>query len=90
MKLKVQLRVGDKLEWFTFDTDKFGRNYDDENYAYWIIRDKLDRIHEVNINKDGDGNLTPSGYDYVWFTEGDFVDGTNEDLFYPITFEKTN
>ena len=30
---------------FTLDTDKLDRNYEDEDYAYWIVEDENGYIH---------------------------------------------
>ena len=80
MKLKLELYVELEFTVFELDTNKLDRNYDDEDYAYWIVKDKRGYMHEININKDKDGHFLMDGMDYVWFDYGDFEDGALADV----------
>ena len=80
MKLKLELYIELEFTEFELDTNKLDRNYDDEDYAYWIVKDKRGYMHEINIYKDEDGNFLMDGMDYVWFDYGDFEDGVLADV----------
>ena len=75
MKLKLELYIELELTEFELDTNKLDRNYDDEDYAYWIVKDKRGYMHEINIYKDEKGEFLMEGKDYVWFDYDDFEDG---------------
>ena len=80
MTLKLELYIELEFTEFELDTNKLDRNYDDEDYAYWIVKDKRGYMHEINIYKDEDGNFLMDGMDYVWFDCGDFEDGVLADV----------
>ena len=56
------------------NTDKIDRNYNDENYAYWVV-EKNGRYFEINVWKDDNGNFTHRGKVYAFPDEGSFDDG---------------
>ena len=87
MTLKLELYIELEFTEFELDTNKLDRNYDDEDYAYWIVKDKRGYMHEININKDKDGNFLMDGMDYVWFDYGDFEDGAPADVEEHIEFK---
>lgn len=89
MKLKMQVMVNSELLVFELDTNELDRNYDDENYAYWIVKDKFGYMHEINIDKDEDNEtFLMTGMDYVYFDYDDFEDGLFPDMEEEISFEK--
>ena len=51
MTLKLELYIELEFTEFELDTNKLDRNYDDEDYAYWIVKDKRGYMHEINIYK---------------------------------------
>lgn len=72
---------------FTLDTQKFDRNYDDENYAYWIVK-KNGHYFEINVwKKDDCGELSNEGKVYAYKNQGDFEDSKNA-LEFSIVFNK--
>ena len=87
MKLKMKLYIELELTVFELDTEKLDRNYDDEPYAYWIVKDKHGYIHEININKDEDGEFLLTGVDYVWFHYSSFENCDTADVEEYIEFE---
>ena len=87
MTLKLELYIELEFTEFELDTNKLDRNYDDEDYAYWIVKDKHGYMHEINIYKDEDGNFLMDGMDYVWFDCGDFEDGVLADVEEHIEFK---
>lgn len=87
MKLKLELYIELEFTEFELDTNQLDRNYGDEDYAYWIVKDKRGYIHEINIYKDEDGNFLMDGMDYVWFDNGDFEDGVLADVEEDIEFK---
>lgn len=87
MTLKLELYIELEFTEFELDTNKLDRNYDDEDYAYWIVKDKWGYMHEINIYKDKDGNFLMDGMDYVWFDYGDFEDGVLADVEEHIEFK---
>lgn len=54
------------------DTKKLDRNYDDEDYAYWIVETN-GKIFEINIWK-LNGHFTTSGKVYAFASVGAFED----------------
>ena len=87
MKLRAEISIGPYSTGFDLDTDKLDRNYEDEDYAYWIVQDYRGYVHEVTIDKDNDGRFLFTGRDYVWFDLGDFEDGRDADKSFPIEFK---
>lgn len=53
-----------------FDTEKIDRNYDDEEYAYWVI-EHSGHYYEVNIWKE-DGIFVRTGKAYAFDNLGNF------------------
>ena len=88
MKVKMELYIELQHRVFELDTNELDRNYDDEPYAYWIVKDDFGYMHEINIDKDDDGNFLLTGMDYVWFDYGDFEDGVLADVKEAIYFTK--
>ena len=86
MKVKIELCVDGEVMIPTLDTNELDRNYSDEEYAYWLVKDKKGYMHEINIFKDDDGNFTTDGYHYMWYKYGDFEDGAFADVNEPIEF----
>lgn len=86
--MKVNFSLYVELEYieFTLNTKDLARNYDDENYAYWIVEDKFGYVHEINIDKSENGEFLLTGCDYVWFDKGDFEAGRDADASEPIVF----
>ena len=87
MKVKLSLCVDGEVMDFTLSTNQLDRNYDDEDYAYWLVKDKKGYMHEINIYKDSKGNFTTDGYNYMWYEYGNFADGVLADVNEPIEFE---
>ena len=63
---------------FMLNTENLDRNYDDENYTYWIVK-RNGKYFEINIWKDDDGRLTGEGVVYGYSSRGSFEDGLHED-----------
>lgn len=61
----------------TVDTEKIDRNYNDEEYAYWII-EHLGHYYEVNIWKQN-GVFTNKGKAYAFDNIGKFEEAGNPD-----------
>lgn len=87
MTLKLELYIELEFTEFELDTNKLDRNYDDEDYAYWIVKDKRGYMHEINIYKDEKGEFLMEGKDYVWFDYGDFEDWKDADIEEDIEFK---
>ncbi len=86
MKVKLSLYVELEYIEFTLDTKDLARNYDDEDYGYWIVEDKFGYVHEINIDKSENGEFLLTGYDYIWFDKGNFEDGADADASEDIVF----
>ena len=69
----------------TVNTKDLDRNYDDEEYAYWIV-ERNGHYYEVNIWKDEDGNFTNNGKVYAFADYGKFEDAGEPDEECDITF----
>lgn len=88
MKLKLEVHIGPYATEFALNTDELDRNYEDENYAYWIVQDFYGYVHEINIDKDESGEFLLTGRDNIWFNMDDFEDGHDADRSFPIKFER--
>jgi len=53
MKLSVEFRTYNGSQFnFNLDTEDFDRNYDDEDYAYWIREAENGYVFEIDIQKE--------------------------------------
>lgn len=75
MRLRLEFDIELRHMVFYLDTDALDRNYDDENYAYWIRNDAFGYVHEIHIDKDERGCLLLTGVDNIWKCKEDFEDG---------------
>lgn len=87
MKLKFGICIESEIVEFELDTERLDRNYDDEDYAYWLVKDKYGYMHEINIYKDDKGGFLMEGKDYVWFDYDDFEGGILADVEEDIEFK---
>jgi hypothetical protein len=70
MELQTATTINGKLTIFTeLDTDNFARNYEDENYSYWLVEEKdsnSEAYFEINmmwhINENGERVMDMRGY----------------------------
>ena len=88
MKLSVEFKTfkGYKVN-FNLDTDDLDRNYDDEDYAYWIKDAKNDgnlMVFEIDIQKEfGTTDVfIPKATIFVYNTLGDFEDDYCSEIIY--------
>ena len=72
---------------FPLDTKRLDRNYDDEDYAYWL-KTSAGRFFEINIHKtqEVDGEFTDKGWVKCYKTEQDFFDDEYS-IILDLTFE---
>ncbi len=74
MIYKTKLTANDEKEYkLTLDTRLLQRNYDDEDYAYWLEDLGDGRWAEVNIWKEN-GDFTSEGVAYIYEDYGTLVD----------------
>ena len=78
-KFTTRFKAFGRMFKFTLDTKDLSRNYDDENYAYWI-RCNHGHVFEINIWKSPDKkacsgwSFTDKGLANCYATHGDFED----------------
>lgn len=85
MKLSVEFRTHKGFQFkFNLYTEDLDRNYDDEDYAYWIKDDTNGYVFEIDIKKEfGTTDVfTPKATIFVYYSLGEFEDDYCSEIIY--------
>lgn len=85
MKVKTKFTALEKDYEFILDTENLTRNYEDEDYAYWVEESDDGRLFEINIDKEN-GEFVLEGSVVCFYDKHEFEYGDPFDWLFDITF----